>query len=135
MRPDKPEARYTSSRCFDERRALAVFDVAKSYRARSVLRGVSFEARCGEILGLVGENGAGKSTLLRIIVGLQRPDVGRVHLDGRLGYCDQVPQLFPDLTVAEHFAYFARAYAIEEWIGLRDELLEHFRYAAETGSG
>jgi ABC-2 type transport system ATP-binding protein len=80
---------------------LAVHDIAKAYRSRSVLRGVSFEARRGEILGLVGENGAGKTTLLRIVVGLLRPDAGRVHLVGRLGYCDQEPQVFPDLTVAE----------------------------------
>jgi ABC-2 type transport system ATP-binding protein len=114
---------------------LAVVDVAKSYRARSVLRGVSFEAQRGEILGLVGANGAGKSTLLRIIVGLLRPDAGHVHLAGRLGYCDQVPHLFPDLTVAEHFAYFARAYGIggdAGWRGLRDELLVRFRYARDA---
>ena len=91
---------------------LAVHDVAKSYRRRTVLRGVSFEVHPGEILGIVGENGAGKSTLLRIIVGLLRPDAGRVHVTGRLGYCDQESQIFPDLSVAEHFAYFARAYGI-----------------------
>lgn len=116
---------------------LCVEDVAKSYRTRSVLRGVSFEAHRGEILGLVGENGAGKTTLLRIIVGLLRPDAGRVHLAGRLGYCDQEPQLFPDLTVAEHFAYFARAYGISgdaEWPALRDELLERFRYARDAST-
>ena len=114
---------------------LAVQDVAKSYRTRSVLRGVSFEAHRGEILGLVGENGAGKTTLLRIIVGLLRPDAGRVHLTGRLGYCDQEPQLFPDLTVAEHFAYFARAYGIAGntgWLTVRDELLARFRYAQDV---
>lgn len=110
---------------------LEVADVAKAYRGRGVLRGVSFQARGGEILGLVGENGAGKSTLLRIIAGLLRPDAGCVRLAGRLGYCDQEPQLFPDLTVAEHFAYFARAYGAEEadWRAQRDELLERFRYA------
>jgi len=111
---------------------LVVHDVSKSYRGRSVLSAVSFEARSGEILGLVGENGAGKTTLLRIVVGLLRPDAGRVQLAGRLGYCDQEPQVFPDLTVAEHFAYFARAYGIAgdgQWLGLRDELLERFRYA------
>jgi ABC-type multidrug transport system ATPase subunit len=111
---------------------LAVCDIAKSYRTRNVLRGVSFAVRRGEILGLVGENGAGKSTLLRIVAGLLKPDDGRVRLSGRLGYCDQEAQLFPDLTVAEHFAYFARAYGIGgngAWIAPRDELLARFCYA------
>jgi len=114
---------------------LAVCDVAKAFRARRVLRGVSLEAHRGEILGLVGENGTGKTTLLRIIVGLLVPDAGRVRLTGRLGYCDQEPQLFPDLTVAEHFAYFARAYGIAantDWLARRDELLGWFRYAKDV---
>jgi ABC-2 type transport system ATP-binding protein len=116
---------------------LAVYDVAKSFHARRVLQDVSFEAHRGEILGLVGENGAGKTTLLRIVVGLLRPDSGRVHLTGRLGYCDQEPRLFPDLTVVEHFAYFARAYGIAgstDWLALRDELLGRFRYARDADS-
>jgi ABC-2 type transport system ATP-binding protein len=116
---------------------LAVAGVAKSYRSRSVLRGVSLEAHRGEILGLVGENGAGKSTLLRIVVGLLGPDAGRVQVAGRMGYCDQEPQLFADLTVAEHFAYFARAYGIAAdagWVAIRDELLERFRYAQYIGA-
>jgi ABC-2 type transport system ATP-binding protein len=116
---------------------LAVENLAKAYRSRAVLRGVSFEAHRGEILGLVGENGAGKTTLLRIIVGLLRPDAGRVRLAGRLGYCDQEPQLFPDLTVEEHFAYFARAYGMAAdsgWLAQRDELLERFRYAGDARS-
>jgi ABC-2 type transport system ATP-binding protein len=116
---------------------LAVLDIAKSYRGQSVLRGASFEAKKGEILGLVGENGAGKTTLLRIVVGLLRADAGHVHLTGRLGYCDQEPQVFPDLTVAEHFAYFARAYGIAgnaDWLAQRDELLERFCYAQHTNA-
>ena len=116
---------------------LCVDDVSKSYGRRPVLRGISFEARRGEILGLVGENGAGKSTLLRIVAGLMRPDAGSVRVSGRLGYCDQEPHVFADLTVAEHFSFFARAYGIAgggDWIVLRDELLEWFRYAREVDS-
>jgi len=116
---------------------LVAKDIAKAYRARDVLRGVSFEARRGEILGLVGENGAGKSTLMRILVGLVKADAGTVRLAGRIGYCDQVPQLFPDLTVAEHFTYFARAYSIAgdaDWRAVRDELVAHFNFAKDTNA-
>jgi ABC-2 type transport system ATP-binding protein len=116
---------------------LSVEGVSKSYAKRSVLRDVSFEARGGEILGLVGENGAGKSTLLRIVAGLMQPDCGRVDVNGRLGYCDQDPHVFADLTVAEHFLYFARAYGIADggdWAGQRDELMEWFRYTREVNS-
>jgi lipopolysaccharide transport system ATP-binding protein len=48
------------------------------------LRDVSFAIRTGESVGLIGSNGAGKSTLLRLICGVGRPTVGRVHVDGRV---------------------------------------------------
>lgn len=116
---------------------LIVAGVSKSYRTRRVLRDVSFEARRGEIQAIVGENGAGKSTLLRIIVGLLHPSSGSVQINGRLGYCDQEPQIFPDLTVEEHFAYFARAYGLagtNAWHETRDELLDRFEFKAYMNS-
>ena len=116
---------------------LVVAGVSKAFGRHQVLRDVSLEARAGEILAVVGENGAGKSTLLRIIAGLLRPSAGSVTTNGRLGYCDQDPQLFPDLTVAEHFRYFARAYGIADsgaWTATRDELLERFDFARFAGS-
>jgi len=105
--------------------------VARRFGRREVLRSVSFEARHGEIVGIVGENGAGKSTVLRIVVGLLAPSSGAVGVSGTLGYCDQEPQLFTDLTVAEHFSYFARAYGLRgdpTWIHRRDALLERFAF-------
>ena len=60
--------------------AIAARDVSVSLGGNPVLRGVSFEARPGEIAGLIGPNGAGKSTLLRVMAGLIRPDSGAVHL-------------------------------------------------------
>ena len=62
------------------RSAIAAQDVSVSLGGNPVLRGVSFEARPGEIAGLIGPNGAGKSTLLRVLAGLIRPDSGAVHL-------------------------------------------------------
>ncbi|MBX6395481.1 MAG: ABC transporter ATP-binding protein [Alicyclobacillaceae bacterium] len=57
--------------------------VWKWYGNRVVLREVSFGVRPGTTLGVIGPNGAGKSTLLRLLAGIERPDRGRVLLDGR----------------------------------------------------
>ena len=54
----------------------------KSFGGRRVLREVSVSIKAGEIVGLLGPNGAGKTTSFYIIVGLLRPDGGRVTLDG-----------------------------------------------------
>ncbi len=56
--------------------------VAKAYGRRTVLRDVTFDVARAEVVGLIGPNGAGKTTLLRIGLGLQRPDAGRVLVDG-----------------------------------------------------
>lgn len=58
-------------------------DVSVVLRGRAVLRGVSAEARAGEVLGVVGPNGAGKSTLLRALAGLLQPQAGSVMLAGQ----------------------------------------------------
>ena len=56
--------------------------ISKSYPGVDALRAVSLAVGAGEVLGLVGENGAGKSTLIRIVSGAERPDGGRVGLEG-----------------------------------------------------
>ena len=60
--------------------AMVAVDVHVSLGGNPILKGVSFEARPGEVAGLIGPNGAGKSTLLRALAGLIRPDSGEVHL-------------------------------------------------------
>jgi ABC-type multidrug transport system ATPase subunit len=100
---------------------LRVEGVAKGFhrgvppwrRRIEVLRGASLEVRRGELVGLVGENGSGKSTLMKIVVGLLERDAGAIELDGKLGYCPQIPLLWEKLTVAEHFELFARAYELD----------------------
>src|SRR5277367_6162117 len=91
-------------------------DLRKSYRGRKVVDNVSLEIRQGEIVGLLGPNGAGKTTTFYILVGLTRPDYGRVLLDGEditdlpmylrarngISYLPQEPSVFRKLTVEEN---------------------------------
>jgi ABC-2 type transport system ATP-binding protein len=105
---------------------LHVRDIHKTFRKRialhpranHVLRGVTFALPRASMVGLVGENGSGKSVLMKIIVGLMTADAGTVELDGRLGYCPQVPLLYDKLTCDETFRLFGHAY------GLADEETE-----------
>ena len=64
---------------------LDVQHLQKRYAGRQVVRDVSFAGRCGEVVGLLGPNGAGKTTSFYMIVGLVRPDAGRIHIDGQDG--------------------------------------------------
>ena len=61
---------------------LVVCEMKKSFGAVTVLRGVNFEARAGEVTALLGDNGAGKSTLIKCIAGTHIPDGGTISLDG-----------------------------------------------------
>jgi iron complex transport system ATP-binding protein len=87
----------------------AIYEIKKvntSYNGGLVLKDVSFSVRSGEFISIVGPNGAGKSTLLKIMVGLMKPESGRVLYDGKplgehnprmlaqkVGYLPQVNEL------------------------------------------
>ncbi|HSM53216.1 MAG TPA: ATP-binding cassette domain-containing protein, partial [Erythrobacter sp.] len=60
---------------------LEVISIAKSYDKRSVLSDISLTVAKGEVLGLLGPNGAGKTTCFYSIMGLVRPDSGRILMD------------------------------------------------------
>ncbi len=106
----------------------------KRYRSRQVVNDVSLRVESGEVVGLLGPNGAGKTTCFYMLVGLVRPDSGRILLDGvdithapvyrraREGLCylPQEPSIFRKLNVAENIA------AVLELRGLKGaELEEH----------
>lgn len=92
---------------------LKAENIAKSFGKNKVLKNVSFEMYPSSLFGIAGENGSGKSTLLKIIVGEWKPDAGKISVAGRLGYCPQNTLLFAQLTVKEHFSYFAAAYEMD----------------------
>ena len=61
---------------------IQVEGIAKRYGNVTALAGVTFRVERGEILGVIGPNGAGKTTLLKILLGLVRPDTGRITVNG-----------------------------------------------------
>lgn len=63
---------------------LAIRGLSKSFGRVHALREVTFSARSGEVVGLLGDNGAGKSTLVKCLAGTIRPDSGEVLLDGEV---------------------------------------------------
>jgi len=109
---------------------LKVENIAKAFGKNKVLRNVSFEMNRSSLYGIVGENGSGKSTLLKIIVGEWKSDHGRISVGGRLGYCPQKTLLFSQLTIDEHFRYFAAAYGIEKstLISRSESLMNRFNF-------
>src|ERR1700691_3016673 len=95
---------------------LQAVELNKSYRGRKVVDNVNLEISQGEVVGLLGPNGAGKTTTFYILVGLARPDSGRVLLNGDditdlpmylrarggISYLPQEPSVFRKLTVEEN---------------------------------
>jgi ABC-2 type transport system ATP-binding protein len=89
--------------------AIAASAVTKRFGRREALRGVSFEARAGEVVAIIGPNGAGKTTLLSILAGLQAPTGGTVSRAPRdVGWVPQQPAVYAKLSVAENLRLFAR---------------------------
>lgn len=95
---------------------LRAENIIKKYRSRTVVKGVSFEVRQGEIVGLLGPNGAGKTTSFYMIVGLIKPNEGKVFLDEQditafpmyrraqlgVGYLAQEASVFRKLSVEDN---------------------------------
>jgi putative ABC transport system ATP-binding protein len=139
---------------FDEEPVVRLMNVDKTYgegdEAVHALRGVSLEARAGEVVGLVGRSGSGKTTLLNVAAGWESPDAGTVDMPGN-GSADWsdiavMPQrlgLMEELSAQENVEYPARmAGVLPEHRSLVDDLIGALgltdlrsRYPKETSLG
>lgn len=137
---------------------LTAEELSKSFRGRRVVNNVSLTVGEGEVVGLLGPNGAGKTTIFHMVVGLIRPDTGRVRLNGidltefpmylrarhGLTYLPQEPSVFRKLTVEQNILAVAetlpltgkqRQEQLEELLNLLGltHLRKHLAYTLSGG--
>src|SRR6188768_534333 len=98
--------------------SITTKDLVKRYRQRTVVNHVSIEVKQGEIVGLLGPNGAGKTTSFYQVVGLIKPDEGKVYLNNEditrlpmykraqmgIGYLPQEASVFRKLSVEDNIS-------------------------------
>ncbi|WP_461216132.1 ABC transporter ATP-binding protein [Lactococcus cremoris] len=120
---------------------LKVTNLTGGYLGHPVLKGLNFEIKEGELVGLIGLNGAGKSTTIQEIIGLLTPYSGQIELDGltlqqdlegyrrKIGFIPETPSLYEELTLREHIEVTALAYGISVDLAFKraEKLLETFR--------
>ncbi len=118
--------------------AIEFRDVHLAFDDKTILDGVSFTVRRGETKLILGRSGGGKSTTIRLILGLLKPDSGRIFIDGeeitnydeeqmmavrqKIGMVFQEGALFDSLSVFENVAYRLREQGVDE-----DEIVEEVR--------
>ncbi|MFN8791054.1 MAG: LPS export ABC transporter ATP-binding protein [Bdellovibrionales bacterium] len=124
---------------------LNIEQISKTFKKRTVVNGVSFDVQAGQVVGLLGPNGAGKTTSFYMVVGLVKPDAGRISIDERditqlpmykrarvgLSYLAQEPSIFRKLTVADNIlvALEAHGYDGAKKNEMLETLLHDFRVA------
>ena len=121
---------------------LEAVDLVKVYGDRTVVSGMGLRCSCGEIVGILGPNGAGKTTTFYMVVGLVKPESGKVEFRGEditrlpvyvrarkgLGYLAQEPSVFRKLTVWDNVMAILETLPIgrKERVARAEELLAPF---------
>jgi len=121
---------------------LRAENLIKSYKGRKVVKGISVEVNQGEIVGLLGPNGAGKTTSFYMIVGLIKPNGGKIFLDQKeitkypmykraqngIGYLAQEASVFRKLSVEDNILSVLQLtnYSKKEQIEKMESLIEEF---------
>ena len=108
----------------NNRTAVEVHGLRKSFGNLQAVRGIEFAAQAGEVLSLLGPNGAGKSTTIAMLSGLLQPDDGDACIEGHsirndaaaakaaLGVVPQDIALYPDLSARENLEFWGKMYGL-----------------------
>ncbi|WML46312.1 ABC transporter ATP-binding protein [Neobacillus sp. PS3-40] len=133
--------------------SIMVTDVSKSFGKKVVLNQISLAVEPGQIYGLIGPSGSGKTTLVKIIVGMDQPSMGTVHvlntavpnlnLLQKIGYMAQADALYTELTGEENLAFFASLFMLKKDVQKRRiayaadlvNLTSHLKKKVEAYSG
>jgi lipopolysaccharide export system ATP-binding protein len=126
--------------------SLELQNVSISLGGRQLVKSVDVDLSPGEVVGLLGPNGAGKTTTFNLVIGLLRPDVGQVLLDGQdvtdlsmperarcgIGYLPQEASVFRQLTVRQNLdlALDQTDLATKDRRDRRDQLIDEFHLSA-----
>ena len=129
---------------------IKIHNLVKKYGKNTVVKGISFEIKKGEVVGFLGPNGAGKTTTMNIITGYISSDSGSVTVDGfdilenpyevkkRIGYLPELPPLYLDMTVREYLNFVFELKGADKRIdSSRDEHIDsilgaiHINHVAE----
>jgi phospholipid/cholesterol/gamma-HCH transport system ATP-binding protein len=128
---------------------IEVVDIHKSFDGNHVLRGATVSVKSGESLVIIGGSGSGKSVLLKHVIGLLRPDSGRVIVDGedvtsldedglnemrkKFGMLFQGAALFDSMTVWENVGFGLRRHTSMSDADIKDLAVEKLRMVGLAG--
>ncbi len=115
---------------------LSAENLSKTYGKLRAVDDVSLKVQAGEIVGFLGPNGAGKTTTLKMLIGLLKPDSGKINIAGfdlegdpiraksQVGYVPDIPNLYDKLTPTEFFNFTAEVFRLEK--GLAKKRISRF---------
>lgn len=106
--------------------SLKIENLTGGYTGVPVIKNINLEIKPGQALGLIGLNGAGKSTTIKHVLGLLRPQKGKIVLNDvvltqqptkfkrQVAYIPETPVLYPELTLKEHIELTMLSYNLDE---------------------